>query len=97
MALELGPAGIRVNALSPGPVKTRAASGIEHFDELLERAVREAPEHRLVTLETLALTPRSWSATPLRRLPETSPTSMPAITSWVEAGDGHVLDREPDL
>ncbi|MDR3461122.1 MAG: enoyl-ACP reductase FabI [Beijerinckiaceae bacterium] len=51
MAVELGPEGIRVNALSPGPVKTRAASGIEHFDELLERAVREAPEHRLVTLD----------------------------------------------
>jgi enoyl-[acyl-carrier protein] reductase I len=51
MALELGPAGIRVNALSPGPVKTRAASGIDHFDALLERAVREAPEHRLVTLD----------------------------------------------
>ena len=51
MAVELGPAGIRVNALSPGPVKTRAASGIEDFDALLERAVREAPEHRLVTLD----------------------------------------------
>jgi enoyl-[acyl-carrier protein] reductase I len=51
MALELGQAGIRVNALSPGPVKTRAASGIDHFDELLDRAVREAPEHRLVTLD----------------------------------------------
>ena len=51
MALELGQTGIRVNALSPGPVKTRAASGIEHFDDLLERAVREAPEHRLVTLD----------------------------------------------
>lgn len=51
MAVELGPAGIRVNALSPGPVKTRAASGIDHFDALLERAVREAPERRLVTLD----------------------------------------------
>ena len=37
--------------MSPGPVKTRAASGIDHFDEMLERAVREAPEHRLVTLD----------------------------------------------
>lgn len=51
LAVELGPAGIRVNALSPGPVKTRAASGIEHFDAILERAMREAPEHRLVTLD----------------------------------------------
>lgn len=51
MAVELGDKQIRVNALSPGPVKTRAASGIDHFDELLDRAVRSAPEHRLVTLD----------------------------------------------
>ena len=37
LAGELGPRGIRVNALSPGPLKTRAASGIGRFDELLER------------------------------------------------------------
>ena len=36
---------------SAGSGKTRSASGIEHFDELLERAVHEAPEHRLVTLD----------------------------------------------
>jgi enoyl-[acyl-carrier protein] reductase I len=51
MAVELGEKQIRVNALSPGPVATRAASGIAHFDELLERATEAAPEHRLVTLE----------------------------------------------
>jgi enoyl-[acyl-carrier protein] reductase I len=50
MAVELGAQRIRVNALSPGPVATRAASGIEHFDALLERAAKQAPEHRLVTL-----------------------------------------------
>lgn len=38
LAAELGPQGIRVNALSPGPLKTRAASGIEHFDELMDEA-----------------------------------------------------------
>lgn len=51
MAVELGAKNIRVNALSPGPVATRAASGIEHFDALLERAAQQAPEHRLVTLD----------------------------------------------
>jgi enoyl-[acyl-carrier protein] reductase I len=51
MAVELGPKHIRVNALSPGPVATRAASGIEHFDALLERAVKDAPEHKLITLD----------------------------------------------
>lgn len=38
MAAELGDQGIRVHALSPGPLKTRAASGLDRFDELLERA-----------------------------------------------------------
>jgi enoyl-[acyl-carrier protein] reductase I len=51
MAVELGEKQIRVNALSPGPVATRAASGIKDFDELLERAAKDAPERRLVTLE----------------------------------------------
>ena len=45
LAGELGPRGIRVNALSPGPLKTRAASGIGRFDELLERMRVRTPEH----------------------------------------------------
>ncbi|MDR3537426.1 MAG: enoyl-ACP reductase FabI [Acetobacteraceae bacterium] len=51
MAAELGPRRIRVHALSPGPLKTRAASGIEGFDELMERARARTPEHRLVSVE----------------------------------------------
>ncbi len=49
MALELGRQGIRVNAISPGPVATRSASGLKHFNELLDHAARLAPEHRLIT------------------------------------------------
>jgi enoyl-[acyl-carrier protein] reductase I len=51
LAAELGPKGIRVHAISPGPVKTRAASGIEHFDELLECAAKRAPARHLVSIE----------------------------------------------
>ena len=51
MAAELGPKMIRVNCLSPGPISTRAASGIDHFDALMERAVELAPEHQLVSTE----------------------------------------------
>ena len=51
IAAELGPKHIRANAISPGPISTRAASGIEHFDELLAQAAAEAPEHRLVSIE----------------------------------------------
>jgi enoyl-[acyl-carrier protein] reductase I len=51
LAVELGDKRIRVHALSPGPLKTRAALGIEHFDELLERVRARTPEHRLVSIE----------------------------------------------
>lgn len=50
-AAELGPRGITVHALSPGPLKTRAASGIAHFDDLLEEAAARAPTHHLSTIE----------------------------------------------
>ncbi|MDD2867374.1 enoyl-ACP reductase FabI [Neomegalonema sp.] len=49
-AAELGPKGIRVHALSPGPLATRAASGIDHFDDLLAEAARRAPTHQLATI-----------------------------------------------
>lgn len=51
MAAELGPKMIRVNSISPGPIKTRAGFGIDHFDALLDRAARQAPEHHLVSIE----------------------------------------------
>jgi len=50
IAAELGPKGISVHALSPGPLKTRAASGIAEFDELLEEAAQRAPTHQLVSI-----------------------------------------------
>lgn len=51
MAAELGFQGIRVHALSPGPLKTRAASGIDRFDDLLDRARERAPQHMLARNE----------------------------------------------
>lgn len=51
LAAELGPRGIRVNAVSPGPLATRAASGIANFDALMADAVRRAPLRRLVELD----------------------------------------------
>ncbi|MDE2584109.1 MAG: enoyl-ACP reductase FabI [Betaproteobacteria bacterium] len=51
LATELGPKGIRVHAISPGPLATRAASGIAHFDDLMKDAVDRAPLHRLVSID----------------------------------------------
>ena len=51
IAAELGPQGIRAHAISPGPIATRAASGIARFDELLERAAAQTPVGQLVTIE----------------------------------------------
>jgi len=51
VATELGPKGIRVHAVSPGPLATRAASGIRDFDELMGQVAVRAPARRLVTIE----------------------------------------------
>lgn len=51
LAAELGPAGIRVNAISPGPLATRAASGIAHFDRLLADAETRSPMRRLASID----------------------------------------------
>lgn len=48
LAHELGSKNVRVNAISAGAVQTRAASGIEHFDEILNEAARQAPLRRLI-------------------------------------------------
>lgn len=50
LAYELGPKKIRVHAISPGPVKTRAASGLKDFDLLLNEAVNRAPVGELVDI-----------------------------------------------
>lgn len=51
MAVELGPRNIRVHAVSPGPLPTRAASGLPEFDALMARAAALAPLGRLVTID----------------------------------------------
>ena len=51
LAAELGPQGIRVNALSPGPIATRAAGGIANFDELLQLAQRRSPAHEAACID----------------------------------------------
>ena len=51
VAAELGPKGIRVHAVSPGPLATRAASGIPEFDELLGKAKAKAPAQSLVSID----------------------------------------------
>lgn len=51
MAHDLGPEGTRVNAISAGPIKTLAASGISNFRSFLEYSERNSPLRRNVTIE----------------------------------------------
>ena len=51
LAAEMGPKGIRVHAISAGPLATRAASGIPAFDHLLEMARVKAPVGSLVSID----------------------------------------------
>jgi len=55
LAAELGPNGIRVHAISPGPLKTRAASGIADFDELIDKAQSKAPTRSLVSIDDVGV------------------------------------------
>jgi len=66
LAYELGPRRIRVHALSPGPLKTRAASGLKDFDMLLNEAVARAPVGELVDIMDVGFT-CAYLATPYAR------------------------------
>lgn len=66
LAYELGPRGIRVHAISPGPLKTRAASGLKDFELLLNEATRKAPVHELVDIMDVGYA-CAYLATPLAR------------------------------
>lgn len=66
LAYELGSKRIRVHAISPGPLKTRAASGLRNFDLLLTEAVERAPVGELVDIMDVGFT-CAFLATPYAR------------------------------
>ncbi|MEK7489707.1 MAG: enoyl-ACP reductase FabI [Pseudomonadota bacterium] len=66
LAYELGPRNIRVHAISPGPLKTRAASGLKDFDALLAEAAGRAPLGELVDIMDVGFA-TAYLATPYAR------------------------------
>jgi enoyl-[acyl-carrier protein] reductase I len=66
LAYELGPRHIRVHAMSPGPLKTRAGSGLKDFDLLLAEAAERAPLGELVDIMDVGFT-CAFLATPYAR------------------------------
>ncbi|KVU41217.1 enoyl-ACP reductase [Burkholderia ubonensis] len=66
LAHELGPRGIRVHPISPGPLKTRAASGVKDFDLLLNEAVERAPLGELADIMDVGFS-CAYLATPYAR------------------------------
>jgi enoyl-[acyl-carrier protein] reductase I len=78
LAAELGPKGIRVHAISPGPIRTRAASGIDRFDELMEKAAAHAPSRMLVSIEDVGMA-TAFLATDFARL-------MTGDTVYIDGG-----------
>ncbi|MEN4919977.1 enoyl-ACP reductase FabI [Achromobacter spanius] len=83
LAAELGPQGIRVHAISPGPLKTRAASGIAEFDSMLDRAQAKAPARSLVSIDDVGEA-TAWLATDAARL-------MTGQTLYIDGGY-HIID-----
>ncbi len=78
LAHELGPKGVRVHAISPGPIKTRAAGGLKDFDLLLNEAARRAPVGELVDIDDVGMA-TAYLATPYAR-------RITGSTAYVDAG-----------
>jgi enoyl-[acyl-carrier protein] reductase I len=78
LAFELGERQIRVHAVSPGPLKTRAAPGLTDFDVLLAEAVERAPIGELVDIDDVGLT-AAYLATPFAR-------RLTGTTTYVDGG-----------
>lgn len=78
LAYELGPKGIRVHAISPGPVKTRAAGGLKDFDLMLNEAVAQSPVHDLVDIDDVGVA-TAYLATPYAK-------RLTGTTFYVDAG-----------
>jgi enoyl-[acyl-carrier protein] reductase I len=78
LAYELGPQGIRVHAISPGPIKTRAAGGLRDFDLLLNEAAHHSPVGELVDIDDVGMA-AAYLATPYAR-------RITGSTLYVDAG-----------
>lgn len=83
LAFELGPQGIRVHPISPGPLKTRAASGLKDFDLLLNQAMRKAPIGELADIMDVGFA-CAYLATPYAR-------RITGGTIYVDGG-AHIVD-----
>jgi enoyl-[acyl-carrier protein] reductase I len=68
LAAELGPRDIRVHAISPGPIRTRAASGIDRFDELMAREAAAAPQRHLADISDVGALARFLVSDAARRI-----------------------------
>jgi enoyl-[acyl-carrier protein] reductase I len=78
LAYELGPRQIRVHAVSPGPLKTRAASGLKDFDVMLNEAMERAPLGDLVDIVDVGFA-CAYLATPYAR-------RLTGTTMYVDGG-----------
>lgn len=83
LAAELGPKGIRVHAISPGPIRTRAASGLAEFDALVDQAIQRSPAHALAGIDDVGYATAMLAADAARMLT--------GSTLYVDGGY-HVMD-----
>ncbi len=78
LAYELGPKGIRVHAISPGPLRTRAACGLKDFNVLLHEAAKKAPLGELADILDIGFA-CAYLATPYAR-------RMSGSTLYIDGG-----------
>ena len=89
LAYELGPRGIRVHPISPGPLKTRAASGLKDFNLMLNEAASKSPLGQLVDIMDVGWT-CAYLATPFAH-------RLTGDTVYIDSGANIVLERSQSM
>ena len=86
LAADVGPKGVRVNAVSAGPIKTLAAAGIKGFSNILHVYPDRAPLRRNVETSEVAEAAAFLLSDAARASPARCSSSTPATTSWECSG-----------
>ena len=94
LAMDLGPEGIRVNAVSAGPIKTLAASGIGDFRYIMKWNEYNSPLRRNVTIEDVGGAGALFAVRPCQRRHRRNPPCRCGLSRRRNESRGRARHRD---